>query len=272
MARPAKPGLGYFPLDVGFLGDKKVKLLRAEFGASSVVFVLYVLSKAYGEDGYFLRWDKDECLCAVDEIGCGVTPTYISEVLKGCLSRSIFDDRVFQVFGVLTSAGIQRRYLKGCEKRDDIAIFEEYFLLEKTEIPKGILSKITFKRVKGVKNEVNSPFNSVNSPFNPESKVKESKEKKSKEESSGKGLPSLQDVEDYCREQKINIEPSLFYNFYEAKGWRIGLTPIQDWRAILKTWELREQDKKRCERLANGHHYTKEELESMIDDIEDIEF
>ena len=38
--------------------------------------------------------------------------TYVSEVLQGCLSRSIFDDRVFQMFGVLTSRGIQRRYLE----------------------------------------------------------------------------------------------------------------------------------------------------------------
>ena len=107
MARPTKTGLDYYPMDVGFLRDKKVRLLRSEFGASSVLFVLYVLGKVYEGDGYFLAWDKDELLLAADELR--ETPAYISEVLQGCLKRSIFDERVFQVFSVLTSAGIDRK-------------------------------------------------------------------------------------------------------------------------------------------------------------------
>lgn len=183
MARPERRGLDYFPLDVGFLRDKKVRLLRTEFGASSVLFVLYVLCKVYEGDGYFLKWDKDEALIAADEIR--ESPTYISEVLQGCLSRLLFDERVFQMFGVLTSAGIQRRYLRGCEKRDDIEIFYEYWLLnvdDKKDVPSGIRAKLTFLEVSGGKNPVNSPGNTVNSPGNPESKGKESKVKESKGE------------------------------------------------------------------------------------------
>ena len=85
MARPTKIGLSYYPMDVGFLRDKKVRLLKAEFGASSVLFVLYVLGKVYEEDGYFMAWDKDECLIAASELG--ESPAYISEVLQGCLDR-----------------------------------------------------------------------------------------------------------------------------------------------------------------------------------------
>lgn len=181
MARPARKGLDYFPMDVGFLRDKKVRLLRTEYGASSVLFVLYVLCKVYEGDGYFLKWDKDEALIAADELR--ESPTYISEVLHGCLSRSLFDERVFQMFGVLTSAGIQRRYLRSCEKRDDIEIFSEYWLLnvdEKKDVPACIRAKLTFIEVSGGKNPVNSPGNHVNSPGNPESKVEESKVEESR--------------------------------------------------------------------------------------------
>lgn len=173
MARPRKRGLEYFPLDVGFLRDRKVKLLRAEFGASSVVFVLYVFCKAFGEEGYFCTWDNDELLIASDELK--EKPAYLSEVLSGCLKRSIFDEGVFQMFGVLTSAGIQRRYLAGCEKRDDITLFKEYLLLEKNEIPASTLRKCAFISVSGEKTLVNSPETTVFSPENPQSKVKESK-------------------------------------------------------------------------------------------------
>ena len=180
MARPTKTGLDYYPMDVGFLRDKKVRLLRSEFGASSVLFVLYVLGKVYEGDGYFLRWDKDELLLAADELR--EQPTYISEVLQGCLTRSLFDERVFQMFGVLTSAGIQRRYLRGCEKRDVITIVSEYWLLNigsKSDVPAGVRAKLTLVSVTGGNNDVNSPENSENSPGNPQSKVKESKVKES---------------------------------------------------------------------------------------------
>ena len=172
MARPTKTGLDYYPMDVGFLRDKKVRLLRSEFGASSVLFVLYVLGKVYEGDGYFLAWDKDELLLAADELR--ETPAYISEVLQGCLKRSIFDERVFQVFSVLTSAGIQRRYLRGCEKRDGIAIFNEYWLLNissKSDVPASIRAKLALVSLTGGNNDVNSPENSENSPGNPQSKV-----------------------------------------------------------------------------------------------------
>ena len=173
MARPRKRGLDYFPLDVGFLRDRKVKLLRAEFGASSVVFVLYVFCKVFEEEGYFCTWDNDELLIASDELK--EKPAYLSEVLSGCLKRSIFDEGVFQMFGVLTSAGIQRRYLAGCEKRDDITLFEEYLLIEKKEIQASTLRKCAFVSVSGEKTPVNSPETMVFSPENPQSKVKKSK-------------------------------------------------------------------------------------------------
>lgn len=168
-------------MDVGFLRDKKIRLLLAEFGASSVIFVLYVFGKAYEGDGYFLVWDKDECLLAADAVQ--KPPTYVNEVLQGCLSRSIFDKRVFQTFGVLTSRGIQRRYLRGCEKRSDISIFSEYWLLnldDKKDVPASIRAKLAFFSVKGGNNTVSSPGNLDNSPGNPQSKVKESKVKQSK--------------------------------------------------------------------------------------------
>lgn len=181
MARPTKPGLDYYPMDVGFLRDKKIRLLLAEFGASSVIFVLYVFGKAYEGDGYFLAWDKDECLLAADTLQ--KPPTYVDEVLRGCLSRSIFDNRVFQMFRVLTSTGIQRRYIRGCEKRSDISIFSEYWLLDvenKKDVPASIRAKLAFLSVTGENNSFISPENPDKSPGNPQSKVKKSKVKESR--------------------------------------------------------------------------------------------
>lgn len=255
MARPTKTGLDYYPMDVGFLRDKKVRLLRSEFGASSVLFVLYVLGKVYEGDGYFLAWDKDELLLAADELR--EPPTYISEVLQGCLTRSLFDERVYQAFGVLTSAGIQRRYLRGCEKRDEIVVIKEYWLLnvnEKKDVPVGIRAKLAMISATGGNNVDISPENPENSPGNPQSKVKESKVKKSRvngaaptpvgapEKELGAGFvpPTVEEVAEYARSRQSPVDPQGFVDFYAAKGWMIGKSPMVDWRAALRnaeSWE-----------------------------------
>ena len=260
MARPTKTGLDYYPMDVGFLRDKKVRLLRSEFGASSVLFVLYVLGKVYEGDGYFLRWDKDELLLAADELR--EQPTYISEVLQGCLTRSLFDERVFQMFGVLTSAGIQRRYLRGCEKRDVITIVSEYWLLNigsKSDVPAGVRAKLTLVSVTGGNNDVNSPENSENSPGNPQSKVKESKVTESRVlggapaapapthapsegENLGSGFvpPTVEEVAEYVRSRSSCVDPQVWVDYYAARGWMTGRAVMKDWKAAVRaseTWE-----------------------------------
>lgn len=255
MARPTKTGLDYYPMDVGFLRDKKVRLLRAEFGASSVLFVLYVWGKAYEGDGYFLAWDKDELLLAADELR--EQPTYISEVLQGCLKRSIFDERVFQMFGVLTSAGIQRRYLRGCEKRDVITIVSEYWLLNissKTDVPAGVRAKLALVGVTGGNNDVNSPENPENPPGNPQSKVKESRvlggapaapaptHAPPEGESLGAGFvpPTVEEVAEYVRSRGSCVDPQVWVDYYAARGWMTGRAVMKDWKAAVRaseTWE-----------------------------------
>ncbi len=261
MARPTKTGLDYYPMDVGFLRDKKVRLLRSEFGASSVLFVLYVLGKVYEGDGYFLAWDKDELLLAADELR--ETPAYISEVLQGCLKRSIFDERVFQAFSVLTSAGIQRRYLRGCEKRDGITIFSEYWLLNigsKTDVPAGVRAKLALVSVTGGNNDVNSPGNSENSPGNPQSKVKESKGKESRVEggapaapahahtpSEGESLgagfvpPTVEEVAEYVLSRGSCVDPQEWVDYYAARGWMMGKAIMQDWKTAVRLSEKWER-------------------------------
>ena len=46
MARPIKKGLEYFPFDVGFFSDKKVKILKSRYGADGIVIYQYLLCDA----------------------------------------------------------------------------------------------------------------------------------------------------------------------------------------------------------------------------------
>ena len=176
MARPLKDGVDYFPKDTDFYGDDKVRLLRAEFGAKGMYMLDYILCEIYKKNGYFLPWDKNRCFLVSDGAGCGCGPEYISEFIAGCIRCSFFDKRVFESFGVLTSAGIQRRYIRMFNSRDEISILKEYWLLDDTskkDVPASVLNKITFKTLKSTENPDKSTENPDKSTENPQSKLED---------------------------------------------------------------------------------------------------
>lgn len=175
MARPIKDGVDYFPKDTDFYSDDKVRLLRAEFGAKGMYILDYLLCDIYGKNGYFTKWDKSRCFLVSDGAGCGCSPEYISEFVSGCCRCSFFDERVLNVFGVLTSAGIQRRYIRMFNSRDEIQMIEEYWLLnvnDKKDVPASVLNKITFKNLKTTENPNKSTGNPDKSTGNSQSKKK----------------------------------------------------------------------------------------------------
>ena len=49
--------------------------------------------------------------------------------------------------------------------------------------------------------------------------------------------PTLEEVEAYCRERKNNISPQRFIDYYEARGWMLGSTPMENWKAAIRSWE-----------------------------------
>ena len=49
--------------------------------------------------------------------------------------------------------------------------------------------------------------------------------------------PSVDDIRSYCIERANRVTPEVFFDYYEANGWRIGKTPMKDWRAAIRTWE-----------------------------------
>lgn len=59
-------------------------------------------------------------------------------------------------------------------------------------------------------------------------------------------VPSIQDVRTYCEERNNNINPELFVDFYTARGWKVGKSPMKDWRAAVRTWEKNRGETEFC--------------------------
>lgn len=231
MARPIKDGIDYFPLDVDFFQDDKIRLLKAEFGAKGITILVALLCDIYRTNGYYKVWDNDACLLMADAVGCGIVPENITQVVQGCLRRSIFDDGVFQMFGILTSAGIQRRYIQAVSTREEIRFIKEYWLLDlgdKKDVPTSTSKKVTFKSVNLKETTVNLKETPVNLQNNPQSKVKKSKVKKSIGESDpAEAEPDRKSV------IEIPLNDGTTYHVYEEQ--------ISEWKELYPGVDIKQQ-------------------------------
>lgn len=55
--------------------------------------------------------------------------------------------------------------------------------------------------------------------------------------------PTLEEVKVYCFERNNNVDAENFINFYESKGWKVGKSPMKDWKACIRTWEKNSKPK-----------------------------
>lgn len=55
--------------------------------------------------------------------------------------------------------------------------------------------------------------------------------------------PSVAEVQEYCEMRQNGIDAQRFCDFYSSKGWTVGKSKMQDWRAAVRTWESRERGK-----------------------------
>ena len=55
-------------------------------------------------------------------------------------------------------------------------------------------------------------------------------------------IPTPEEVQAYCDERKNGISGQQFCDFYSSKGWKIGKELMKDWKAAVRTWEMRRKD------------------------------
>lgn len=178
MARPRKDGLDYFPLDVNFLSDLKIKKIIRAYGAQAVAVVMSVLTTIYRDNGYFATYDDDLIFIIADELK--LEDSYVKNVIEKLIEVDFLSQEQKEKNNILTSIGIQERYLKACERRVKTTLNATYNLLNDSsnELPQTeSTDKESFCQQK--------PHSTgVNDDKGTQSKVKESKVKNSKEQES----------------------------------------------------------------------------------------
>ena len=127
MARPRKDGLDYFPLDVNFLSDLKIKKIIRAYGAQAVAVVMSVLTTIYRDNGYFATYDDDLIFIIADELK--LEDSYVKNVIEKLIEVDFLSKEQKEKNNILTSIGIQERYLKACERRVKTTLNATYSLL-----------------------------------------------------------------------------------------------------------------------------------------------
>lgn len=258
MARPIKQGLDYFPLNVDFFNDDKIQLIEAEFGIKGTYIAIRLLTKIYSE-GYYYEWSADKCLLLTKNIGAeSVSNGLVNEVVNGLIRRGIFSNSVFNQFNILTSTGIQKRFLNAISRRTIIPIIKEIWLIP---IPKNINVNIY---------SINDDINLINAIINTQSKVKESKEKKSKVTHIKKGENSnFENFEEVEVEEIPTLETQEEIPLQKSSAKKVS--PIEDvFLNNLSKFQNDYPNTKRFEELCMVYKKSLESMRKLFDEfIED---
>ena len=168
MARPQKPGLDYFALDVQM--DDAVNIIEAEHGLAGFAIIIKLFQRIYNE-GYYYKWTEKEQILFSSRVS--VDRNLVTTIVEDCIKWGIFNQELYKNHAILTSRRIQSHYLTATYKRVNVEMVKEYLLIDVSD-----RKNINVIRVSDDRNPATTKDTDDKST---QSKVKESKEKKSKE-------------------------------------------------------------------------------------------
>lgn len=224
MGRSVRSGLDYFPLEVGFFDDHKLLMIEEDHGIRGGYLAIRLIGMIYKE-GYFLKWEEASPFSTAKRVGNSYTGNEVESIVKSCLKYDLFDIEKFNEFSILTSNGIQKRWLHIMNAiRRKVEINVAYVCISSEDIPdKPHLSTDNLQ----------------------ESTQKKGKERKGKESSSPADKPQVPKKSKKVSTKK-NTEPEpywdliieIWFSFNEEKYGGRPILSGQDARNLKKLIQL----------------------------------
>ena len=192
MARPVKEGLDYYPLNADFMSDIKVRRLIRSFGSKSIGVVIALLGMIYGDKGYYILLNDDVAFIISEQTL--EDEDLVNQIINKLIEIEFFDKNLYEKHRVLTSKGIQKRFISATERRKDVKLITKYNLVN---VNNNSSSDVVNVDNNPVNVDNNSSLDVVNVDNNQQRKEKKSKVKKSKEKES-KEKQSKENTDDSC--------------------------------------------------------------------------
>ena len=270
MARPRKENLNYFSFDVDFFSDKKIKRLKAKFGADGIVVYQYILCEIY-HNGYYVECDEDFILDISDYFNFSENKTM--QILNYLFNRSLLVSILVESVKVITATSVQRRYQeakKEVGKNRGIFVDKRIWLLKEEETKPFIKTHPIDSKSEKNNNSFGKNNSISENYYTKESKGKESKGKERKEEKLR--LPSVdgwyiltQDFYDKLAEAypQTDIDECLRNIKIWLESNRDKLKPSKEMSSYINTWIAHDTERGKCRKVENiGATYDLEEYEN----------
>lgn len=206
MGRPKQIGLSFFSFDVDFHEDDKIALIEEELDIEGTYVLVRLLCAIY-KNGYYYDWSDDACRLFVRRIRrSNIDKDFVDKVVNVALRRDFFDKVLFERFKILTSHGIQKRYLEATRRYKEVSFNRDYLLVE---IPERVNVKINGEQACPALD------------FNLKDKVFE--------------------IFFFKNFPEPALEVERFFSYYEGRGWLdSNNNPVSDKIAVAEFWEPKE--------------------------------
>ena len=109
-------GINYFPVGVNFMEENAMEVIEAKYGIKGPAIVLKLLCKIYKE-GYFIRWDEEQCLIFANKAGREVQVAEVQGIIEILFIKGIMDKNSYLENGILTSESIQKVWMEATKRR-----------------------------------------------------------------------------------------------------------------------------------------------------------
>ncbi len=126
MVRPRKSGIDYFPIDVYMDQDDKVQMIEAIHGIAGFGLLVRLLMKIY-QEGYYYEWTEKEQILFSKRVNVDINE--VNAFINSCIKWEVFSPKIYEKYKILTSKGIQKRFLEAAKRRNSITLIKEYLLL-----------------------------------------------------------------------------------------------------------------------------------------------
>lgn len=111
----------------------------------------------------------------------------------------------------------------------------------------------------------NNIYNNTNTNVE-NTNIEESIINNTKENSKRFKKPTLEELQAYINEKGYHFNAENFINYYDSVGWKIGKSPMKDWKAACRTWESKYKNDN------NGKCYKPKEIsrETKYPEFDDV--
>jgi len=222
MARKIKQGLDYFPHNC--ILDDDLEYIIAEHHEIGYYVYFRLLEKIYHDEGYYMLANKRNIILYANKINVDIS--IINVIINSCLDEGLFNKNLFINHNILTSSGIQDRYIEAVTRRKEVYFISDYLLLDIEDV------NIKLKNVN---------INYLNADKSTQSKVNKSKVDKSKVKHCFKESPYFENFDLFKKDigelfHKYDLK--YYYQKLEVSGDKYK---YEDWVQAAKNWIMNDE-------------------------------